>query len=178
MSGSGSDGIRDLDQAPRAEAVEWLRAFCGAERWITAMADRRPFGDLETLLRAAETAWATLGPTDWWQAIEHHPRLGGGDFAAPRFAATRALSRDEQAGVLGADEGTREALAEAQRKYEARFGFIFLIRARGRSVDEILSELRRRMNNDPETELTVAARELQEIGRLRLEQRFGARGDR
>lgn len=178
MSGSGSDGIRGLDQAPRAEAVEWLRACCGAERWITAMADRRPFGDLETLLQAAETAWAALGPTDWWQAIEHHPRLGGGDLAAPKFDATRSLSRDEQAGLLGADEGTRAALAEAQREYEAQFGFIFLIRAAGRSAEEILSELDRRMANDLETELAVAAGELREIARFRLERLLGAKEGR
>lgn len=142
------------------------------------MADRRPFGDLEALRQAADAAWAELGPADWREAIEHHPRLGGSDLESRRFDSTRSLSESEQAGVLGAAEQTRTVLTDAQREYEARFGFIFLIRARGRSADEILSELRRRMQNDPETELAVAARELEEIGRLRLEQQFGAEGDR
>lgn len=142
------------------------------------MADRRPFGDLEALRQAADAAWAELGPADWREAIEHHPRLGGSDLAAGKFAATRSLSEGEQAGVLTADEKTRAALADAQREYEERFGFIFLIRASGRSTDEILSELRQRMQHDPETELAVAARELREIGQLRLEQQFGVKGDR
>ena len=149
-----------------------LRACCGAERWVAAMADRRPFGDLPTLFRAAEEAWDDLEPADWREALEHHPRLGGSDLAARRFEATRSLSRVEQAGLLVAGESSRSALDKAQRAYEERFGFIFLIRAAGRSTGEIFAELERRMAHDPETELAVAAEELRQIGRLRLERLF------
>ncbi|MGH7589005.1 MAG: 2-oxo-4-hydroxy-4-carboxy-5-ureidoimidazoline decarboxylase [Gemmatimonadota bacterium] len=167
--------VADLDRVPRAEAVERLRVFCGAERWALAMADRRPYGDLGRLLEAADVEWGGLAPADWREAIDHHPRLGGSDLAARRFDATRSLSEGEQEGVLDAAEATREALAGAQREYEERFGFIFLIRASGRSAGEILSELELRMSNDPETELAVAARELQEIARLRLERLYGGK---
>jgi 2-oxo-4-hydroxy-4-carboxy-5-ureidoimidazoline decarboxylase len=139
------------------------------------MADRRPFGGMARLLEAAEAEWAALTPADWREAIDHHPRLGGTDLASRRFDATRSLSEGEQAGVLDAAEATRSALADAQREYEERFGFIFLIRASGRSPAEILRELERRMANDPETELAVAARELEEIARLRLERVFCGR---
>ncbi|MGH7551328.1 MAG: 2-oxo-4-hydroxy-4-carboxy-5-ureidoimidazoline decarboxylase [Gemmatimonadota bacterium] len=178
MNGSSGDAIQRLDRAPRAEAVERLRVCCGAERWVEAMADRRPFRDPGTLFEAADAEWAALGPADWREAIEHHPRLGGSDLATRKFDATRSLSRGEQAGVLGAAAASRTALTNAQSEYERRFGFIFLIRASGRSALEILSELQRRMTNDPETELAVAARELQEIGRLRLERLLGGGEDR
>ena len=140
-----------------------------------AMADRRPFGDRDRLLEAAEAEWAALGPSDWREAIDHHPRLGGTDLASRRFDATRSLSEREQAEVQNASDVTRDSLAHAQREYESRFGFIFLIRASGRSAAEILSELERRMTNDAETELAVAARELRQIARLRLERLFGGR---
>ena len=166
--------MRDLDSAPRPEAIERLKACCGAERWAIAMADHRPFGDLDHLIEAAEAEWTALAPADWREAIDHHPRLGGVDLTARRFDATRSLSEGEQAGVLDAAEATRRTLADAQREYEDRFGFIFVIRASGRSAAEILSELERRMANDPEIELAVAARELTAIARLRLERLFGA----
>ncbi len=178
MSESPDDPVRRLDRAPRAEAVEHFRTCCAAGRWVEAMADRRPFGDVETLRQAAAAEWAELGPSDWREAIEHHPRLGGSDLESRRFESTRSLSESEQAGVLSATGKSRTALMDAQREYEERFGFIFLIRASGRSADEILAELRRRMKNDPETEFAVAARELEEIARLRLEQQFGDRGNR
>jgi 2-oxo-4-hydroxy-4-carboxy--5-ureidoimidazoline (OHCU) decarboxylase len=63
---------------------------------------------------------------------------------------------------------TLNALAAENRHYEERFGRVFLIAAMGRSGDEILRELRRRMSNDPATELAEARRELRRIVQLRL----------
>ncbi len=62
-----------------------------------------------------------------------------------------------------------DALAGENRRYEARFGHVFLISASGRSADEILSALRQRMSNDAATEIGVAAAEHRKITRLRLE---------
>ena len=46
---------------------------------------------------------------------------------------------------------------------------VFVICATGRTADQILASLRRRLMNDPETELHAAASEQQKITRLRLE---------
>ena len=60
-------------------------------------------------------------------------------------------------------------IAAENRRYESRFDHVFLIFASGRTADEILSELRRRMGNDPATEVAVAADEHRKITRVRLE---------
>ena len=71
---------------------------------------------------------------------------------------------------LQLSQGQRfSALAEGNRRYEERFGHVFLISAAGRTADEILAALRERMRNDPGTEVAVAASELRKIARLRLE---------
>jgi 2-oxo-4-hydroxy-4-carboxy-5-ureidoimidazoline decarboxylase len=64
---------------------------------------------------------------------------------------------------------TLAELAAENRRYEDRFGHVFLIFASGRAAEEILAELRRRMKNDPATELQEAKRELRKIAHLRLE---------
>ena len=64
---------------------------------------------------------------------------------------------------------TLSAIAAQNREYERRFGHVFLIAASGRTADEILAALRRRMGNDAATELQVAAAEQRKITRLRLE---------
>jgi 2-oxo-4-hydroxy-4-carboxy-5-ureidoimidazoline decarboxylase len=46
---------------------------------------------------------------------------------------------------------------------------VFLICATGRTSEEMLAALRKRLRNDPETELKVAAAEHAKITRLRLE---------
>jgi OHCU decarboxylase len=71
---------------------------------------------------------------------------------------------------MAAPPATLAAIAEDNRRYEDRFGHIFLIAAHGRSAEEILQSLRQRMANDPETELSIAAAEQRKITRLRLEQ--------
>jgi 2-oxo-4-hydroxy-4-carboxy-5-ureidoimidazoline decarboxylase len=69
---------------------------------------------------------------------------------------------------MQASAATLAALAAENRRYEERFGHVFLIFASGRSAEEILSELRRRLSNDPAAELEEAKRELRKIALMRL----------
>src|SRR5207237_2546168 len=79
-----------------------------------------------------------------------------------------AASEREQSGVRQASAKTLTALASENRRYDDRFGHVFLIAASGRGADEILHALRQRMKNDPYTELEVAAAEQRKITRLRV----------
>src|SRR5690625_5727442 len=59
------------------------------------------------------------------------------------------MSRAEQA-RLGIDDDIQRRLDAGNAAYEEKFGFVFLIRAAGRSAEEILESLDERMNNTPE----------------------------
>jgi 2-oxo-4-hydroxy-4-carboxy-5-ureidoimidazoline decarboxylase len=59
-------------------------------------------------------------------------------------------------------------LAEANREYERRFGRVFIVCATGKSADEIVDILRRRLQNDDARELQVAAEEQRKITNIRL----------
>jgi 2-oxo-4-hydroxy-4-carboxy-5-ureidoimidazoline decarboxylase len=59
-------------------------------------------------------------------------------------------------------------LADANREYECRFNRIFIVCATGKSAPEILGILRRRLQNDPETELQEAAEQQRQITAIRL----------
>lgn len=110
----------------------------------------------------ADAAMDGLTDDEWLDAMRAHPRIGerGGD--AP------ASSAREQSHAMASSRETLDALAAENRRYEERFGHVFLIFASGRSGDEILAELRRRMNNDSASELQEAKRELRQIVRLRV----------
>jgi OHCU decarboxylase len=129
------------------------------------MLEGRPFLDDERLLEAARRVWWDLGREDWLEAFAAHPRIG--ERPAAGFAS------HEQAGMDGAAAGIRAALAEGNRRYEQRFGHVFLICATGRGADELLAELRRRLGNDPSTELREAAAEQARITELRLSRLVG-----
>jgi OHCU decarboxylase len=143
------------------------------------MADARPFASPEAMAGVADSVFDTLGPEDWLEAFAAHPKIGaaseGGAGPAPRSAKASAercpddaWSEQEQASVVDAAEATLVSLAAANRDYEARFGYIFIVCATGKSASEMLGLLERRMANAPEFELRVAATEQRKITRLRL----------
>jgi 2-oxo-4-hydroxy-4-carboxy-5-ureidoimidazoline decarboxylase len=151
-----------------AEARAALLRCCGSARWAERMAARRPFATEEELFAAAEEVWRGLARADWLEAFAAHPKIGDLDALRARFAATAAWSAAEQAGMVGAPEATLRALAEGNRRYEARFGHIFIVCASGKTAGEMLALLEQRLNNDPEEELRIAASEQKKITHLRL----------
>lgn len=151
-------------------ARDELLALCGSTRWAAIVADCAPFGDRDELHAAADEAFEQLDSDDWLQAFSHHPRIGDVDSLRERFAASGALSEAEQAGLEGAGEDVVAELAAGNERYEAQFGFMFLIRAAGRSAAEMLEQQRARMHNDRVTELGIAAGEQREITHLRIDQ--------
>lgn len=152
-------------------AREVLTRCCGAQRWVDGMLDRRPFESTAAMFTAAREIWVGLERVDYVEAFAHHPRIGA-DLRdmAKRFARTASLSAREQAKVARADPATLRTLRDENERYFQRFGYIFIVRATGKSAEEVLSELRARLTNAPEAELNIAAQEQAKITELRLAQ--------
>jgi 2-oxo-4-hydroxy-4-carboxy-5-ureidoimidazoline decarboxylase len=163
-----------LDAASEADARELLTACCGSARWVERMLSHRPFGSDEQLQTMARQEWFALGPDDWREAFRHHPKIGDRESLRARFPKTAELSADEQRGVDAASERTLNALAEGNRAYEETFGYIFIVCATGKSAEEVLALLCERLNNDPQEELLIAAREHAKITELRLRRVAGS----
>ena len=168
MTEAASSGLARLNALEESEAHAALLRCCGSTRWVRAMLAERPFASENELLSAADRLWDETGPEDWREAMTHHPRIGERQLRE-KFAATAGWSNQEQRGVTEAGEDVLKGLADGNRAYEEKFGFIFLVCATGKSAAEMLELLRARMGNDRETELRVAAGEQKKITRIRLE---------
>jgi OHCU decarboxylase len=151
--------VRRISDLPDDEAAAELRACCASSRWVARMLSQRPFKDSNEVFESAERIWWDLTPDDWHEAFRAHPRIG------ERGQAHEAA---EQAGAQAAPDDLKAKLAQANRDYEARFGWIYLVCATGKSAEEMLAIATSRMANDPDTELKVAAAEQAKITRLRL----------
>jgi len=134
-----------------------LRRVCGSSEWMRRMTAARPLANAFT---AADEIWASLGRDDILEAFAAHPRIG--DKKGTQWSA------QEQSGTASATDETMNAMASANREYEKRFGYIYIVCATGRSGDELLAMAWQRLNNDPDTELRVAAEEQRKIIQLRL----------
>ena len=157
-----------IDRLGDSAATAQLRACCGAHRWIEGMLAARPFGSAERAREEADRVWKRLGPADWLEAFNHHPRIGERKTVAPQDTTAAARSSNEQAQVTKASAELKKQLAHVNADYERRFGFIYIVSAAGRSAEELLSIARDRLQNDRDTELRVAAEEQRKIMQLRL----------
>jgi OHCU decarboxylase len=157
-----------LDRLGDAEAAAQLRVCCGARRWIEGMLAARPFASVERAREEADRVWRSLGPEDWLEAFDHHPRIGERKTVAAQDTTAAARSSNEQAQVTKASAELKKELAQVNADYEQRFGFIYIVSAAGRSAEELLSIARDRLQNDRDTELRVAAEEQRKIMQLRL----------
>lgn len=155
-----------FNTAPLPQVQAALRPCIDVQRWVDEITTARPFSSEEDLLEFARQAADPLTPEEVRAALAHHPRIGESP-AAPTTEA--AMSRSEQAGLGPAGPALAVALAEGNRAYEDKFGQVFLIRAAGRTAEEILIALRERLANTPDQEATIIAQQLREIALLRLQ---------
>ena len=152
--------LDDLNRLDADDAVRELRRCCGSTRWAQLMAAARPFANEAAMIDCADVIWWSLDAPDWLEAFSAHPRIGG--------PATTRWSAQEQSGMAGAAAAVSDRLASGNRDYEARFGYIFIICATGKSAAEMLEALEQRLGNAPDRELRVIAEEQRKITRLRV----------
>ena len=134
------------------------------------MTASRPFVSWTQLHGLARVHWWSLDDADWKEAFTHHPEIGADPEALrKKFAATADWSAGEQAGVAGADEAVIAELAEQNKAYKDRFGYIFIVCASGLTAAEMLEKLRVRLPHVAENEIRIAAGEQAKITALRLE---------
>ena len=163
-----SDVLGQWNTAPLEDATAAILPCCGSNGWARDMALRRPIRDEAALLAACDEVWKNLAPSDWMEAFQSHPRIGESREPATAAHRSAAWSRTEQQKVTSADEEVKLALAETNRAYENKFNRIFIVCATGKSGAEILEILRRRLQNDDETELHEAAEQQRQIAHIRL----------
>jgi 2-oxo-4-hydroxy-4-carboxy-5-ureidoimidazoline decarboxylase len=134
-----------LNALAEDDARDALFRCCKSHRWVEGMLSRRPFDSSETLMRDADAVWNALEEPDYLEAFAGHPKIGANlEELRARFASTASWSAKEQGALKSADANTLEALRDGNLEYEARFGFIFIVCATGKTAAEMLALLRSR----------------------------------
>lgn len=152
----------DLNGLSREDACVELRRCCGSRKWAERMAAARPLASLAALHHTAERMWWQLAPEDWLEAFRAHPKIG-------ERTGTAGWAAQEQAGVNSATGAMEVELEQSNQEYLARFGYIFIVCATGKTAQEMLEILRSRLSNGADEELRTAATEQSQITRIRLD---------
>lgn len=150
-----------------AEAAREALPCCGSHAWAVALASKRPIADEASLAEASTAIWWALPEQAWREAFDSHPRIGQKHAASHATTESLQWSAKEQQNV-SADDTAKLALAEANRRYEQKFGRIFIVCATDKTSAKILALLEARLQKDQVTELQEAAEEQRQITQLRL----------
>jgi 2-oxo-4-hydroxy-4-carboxy-5-ureidoimidazoline decarboxylase len=169
---TSSSGLDAMNEASDERAAGLLAACNASPGWVAQVLAHRPYRDIASLLDTGERVARSLSWTEVCRALDAHPRIGD---RATGDSTEAEWSRREQSSVATSDAGTQDALRRGNEAYEQRFGHVFLVRADGRTPDEMVAELHRRLGNDDLRERAEVTDQLAQITRLRLEKAFQPR---
>ena len=159
------DLLHAFNDQPEEHAREALHACNAAPSFAAQVVAGRPYASADALVARAAEVSRGLRWDEVRAALAAHPRIGdrvAGD------SVEAAASRREQSAMETAADPVRTAIVEGNRAYEDRFDQVFLIRAAGRSPEEMLAELQRRLANSPDDEQGEVTEQLAQITELRV----------
>ena len=159
--------LSEFNNLDKDKAARELFSCCGSQKWVALLMKDFPFESHEILIKRATTIWYDeCDKKDWLESFTHHPKIGDKKSVTEKFAGK------EQAGVASATETTIDELAKANKEYEIKFGFIFIVCATGRSAEQMLRMLNDRLENDMAGELNIAMGEQHKITLIRFKKLF------
>lgn len=132
-------------------------ASCGAARFATAMAQLPAFD-----AHQVQSCIASFSVAEIIEAAGFHGNIG----ESPR--TLDHLAQREQKLVSDGDAQHRQALADLGTQYLEKFGFKFLVSARGKTPSELLQIVQARLQNPREVEIAHAKQALTQIALHRL----------
>lgn len=160
-------GLAAFNEMADDEARSLLLTCLDVPRWADDVLAGRPYDSVDQLVAAMVAASATITDDELERALARHPRIGERADAAKHDATH---STREQSGVDRGDADVVRRLEEGNRAYEERFGQVFIIRAAGRDAEEILRQLRLRLDNTDEAERATTIDQLTQIAVLRMKE--------
>lgn len=167
--------VDHLNEVPAPAFVEAMAPFFeGTLGFLLRLAAARPFRDERDLFERAATMALAMPEEDQIELIDAHPRIG----APPRSMSAasfveqghdRQPDSEAEAETVAAHarRGIQADLDRLNARYEARFGFHFVVFVAGRPLSQIVPLMEARLGADRGAELRIALADVVAIARDR-----------
>ena len=161
--------ISQINSLSRDDFVRVIGPVFEHSPWIAkATWSKRPFDTLKELHASLCQTIREAGEEKQLRLIRAHPHLVG---KAALAGALTSQSMQEQASA-GLDKLTPEEIAAFKKyneRYQAKFGFPFIICARLNKKEALLAGFENRLQNSRRNEIKTALEEIAKIAWLRLQ---------
>lgn len=159
--------LADLNVASVETCAALLEPLVERSPWLTdRIAAARPFATPADLSAAIEATILELDKVERLVLLRAHPEL-----AMPHPEAMTAASQSEQGrlGLTAPSEGLRKSVEGMNTRYQARFGFPFVIALhRVSTLGAVLEAFEKRIMAEPEAEIATALSEVVSVSRARV----------
>ena len=159
-------GLHAIDRAG------FVRALGGVFEHSPWVADRafaqRPFATIDALHAAMTRAMHDASRDEKLALIRAHPELAGRAMVRNELTAS-STSEQAGAGLAACSPEEYAKLQALNARYNARFGFPFILAVKGYDRAGIIAEFERRVERDAEREFEEALGQIARIARFRLE---------
>jgi OHCU decarboxylase len=144
-----ADEVARINHLDDARFTEKFSRLSTSKTWVREMARRRPFASPERLLHdAADVWWNVCTREDWIEAFNGRPLIGDQQsFEKDLWCAK------EDALTIQAPRHIADELMACNAPYARKFGYVWILLCEGLTPEQQLTNYRRRIDNDPETEL-------------------------
>jgi OHCU decarboxylase len=163
-------------QPSRMERAEFVERFGGVfehSPWIAERAFALELGPAHDSAAGLHNALARMFRSASRDArlgvLRAHPDLAG-KLAAARRLTAESTAEQASAGLDALTDAERARFEELNSAYVEKHGFPFIIAVRDHDKGGILRAFETRLANDTETEFATAAKQVERIARLRLEE--------
>lgn len=132
--------------------------------WVAAAAAlERPFSSIADLHQHMVAIIQRTSPSIQVNLLDAHPNLG------EKIAMSHASCKEQRdAGLTNLTSEEYEAFLSLNTRYHQKFGFPLIIAIRGKDKQTILTEMKKRINNDTSLEFQTALEEVFHIAWYRL----------
>ncbi len=161
--------MAELNTLPRADFIQKAGSIFEHSPWIAeAVADRRPFSDVNALHSAMILAITSAAAAQHLALIRAHPDLAG-RLASQKLLTPESSREQAAAGITQGDPASLAQMTALNEAYRSRFGFPFVICARLNNVSTIISAMTLRLTHSSDEEISAALEEIFQIALLRLD---------
>lgn len=157
--------LEDLNQKDQKDFVEAVGSIWEHSPWVSEKAwGSKPFSSVDELFNTMENVVETAEMDRKLALLNAHPDLGG------KVKMTdESVSEQKGAGLDQLSEKELEEFLTLNKQYTDKFGFPFIIAVKGHDKNSIKAAMQERVNNNRDTELTTALKEIYKIARFRLD---------
>jgi len=161
--------LAEVNATDRAAFVAALGGIFEHSPWVAERAfDARPFASVEALHGAMVAAMRGAPHAEQLALIRAHPELAGRAMVRNELTAD---STNEQAGagLTQCTPAEYARLVDLNARYNAKFGFPFILAVRGYDRQDVIAEFARRVERSAEEEFDDALAQIARITRFRLD---------